>query len=102
MIISSQRYINEALVTAKIEDQDFELLVSPAFDIDGMTVRVLLDGHHSLAASKAAGVAPIVVVADSTDHDAVALIESGDAEGFLSATHMGDDYYDVKTGEDVW
>jgi len=62
----------------------------------------VLDGHHSLAAAKEDGVSPEFVEYDATEHDAICLLESGDIEGFLKATHMGDDYYNVDTGKDVW
>lgn len=102
IIISSQRYINDSIVSSKIAAEDFEVSLSPAFGVDGLTVQVVLDGHHSLAAAKAAGVAPSYIVADATDHDAVALIARGEIEDFLAVTHMGDDYYNVATGEDIW
>lgn len=102
MIISSQRHINEEILADKLASEDFEILVSPAFEIDGLTVQVLLDGHHSLAAAKAAGVEPTIVEADAGDHDAVSLIEAGEFEDFLAAVHMGDDYYDIATDRDIW
>lgn len=102
MIISSQRYLNDEIISEKIAAEDFEILVSPAFEIDGMTVQVLLDGHHSLAAAKSAGVEPIVVEADAQDHDAVSFIAAGQFEDFMASTHMGDDYYNTSTGRDVW
>lgn len=100
--ISSQRYIDEDIVAEKIAASDFDVLVSPEFVIDGKAVCVVLDGHHSLAAAKAAGFAPSYNTADATAHDAVALLARGECEDFLAATHMGDDYYDVDTGECVW
>lgn len=100
--ISSQRYTNEEIVAEKIAAEDFEVFVSPAFEIEGETVRVVLDGHHSFAAAKEAGVSPVFVEYTATEHDAIGLIEAGEFESFLEAAHMGDDYYDVETGECVW
>lgn len=100
--ISSQRYIDQDIVASKIAAADFEVLVSPEFEVDGKIVCVVLDGHHSLAAAKAAGVAPSYNTASATDHDAVGLIDCGEVEDFLAAVHLGDDYYDVDTGECVW
>jgi len=100
--ISSQRYIDEEIVESKRANEDYEVFVSPAFEVDGQTVRVVLDGHHSLAAALENGEEPTFTEYDSTDHDAICLLESGDVEGFLQATHMGDDYYNVDTGKDVW
>lgn len=100
--ISSQRYIDDAIVEAKVEAADFEVFVSPEFEFEGEIVRVVLDGHHSLAAAKLAGLAPVYVEYTATEHDAIALIAAGAYEDFLMATHLGDDYYNVETGECVW
>jgi len=101
LTISSQRYIDEGIVDAKIEAGDYEVMVSPSFIIDGEEYRVVLDGHHSLEAAKRTGSEPVFITADPTDHDAVSLIsESPDL--FLDAVHMGNDYYDVFTGDDLW
>lgn len=101
-IISSQRYTDEDIVAEKIEACDFDVLVSPEFEIDGETYCVILDGHHSFAAAKAAGVCPSYSTATACEHDAVGLLDKGDIETFLEATHMGDDYYNVDTGECIW
>lgn len=100
-IISSQRYIDDTIVASKIVASDFTVLVSPAFSIDGETYRVVLDGHHSLAAATEAGVAPDFSEATSQDHDAIYLLQT-DPDQFLIATRLDSDYYDVATGLDVW
>lgn len=99
--ISSQRYLDEAIVAAKVSARDFTVCVSPEFQIDGETFQVVLDGHHSLAAAREAGVTPDYVTATAQDHDAVSLI-SKNVELFLEVAHCGDNYYDVETGVDVW
>lgn len=99
--ISSQRYLNDEIVAQKVEAQDFVVLVSPEFEVDGIVVRVVLDGHHSYAAAKEAGVSPEFVEATGSDHDAVGM-EKHNAEGFLEATHLGDDYYNIETGACIW
>lgn len=100
--ISSQRYLNDEIVAEKVAHDDFEVAVSPAFEIDGQTYRVVLDGHHSLAAARASGAEPVFVEYDATDNDKVALIERGDFEGFLEIAYVDSDYYDISTGKDVW
>lgn len=100
--ISSQRYIDEEIVAAKIAAEDFEVMVSPGFEVDGEAFRVVLDGHHSLEAARRAGVPPTYIEYTATDHDAIGLLDSGDIETFLKVVHMGDDYYDVETGITVW
>ncbi len=100
-IISSQRYIDDEIVAAKITSADFDVLISPEFEIDGDTFQVVLDGHHSLAAAREAGVDPVFCVATPQDHDAVGLIKTN-LEDFLMITRMDSDFYDVATGRDVW
>ena len=100
--ISSQRYIDAEIVSAKIAAKDFEVGVSPSFEVDGEAFRVVLDGHHSLEAARQAGVSPTYTEYTATDHDAICLLDSGDIETFLEAVHFGDDYYDVETGITVW
>ena len=101
-IISSQRYLNDEVVAKKIANEDFEVTVSPAFIFEGKEYCVVLDGHHSLAAAKEAGVAPIYVEANSQDDDRVCLLERGDIEDFLEVTYMDSDWHDVETGYDLW
>ena len=71
--ISSQRYINEEIVMEKSEAADFDVLVSPEFEIDGEMVAVILDGHHSYHAAANTGVLPVFTEATTQDHDAIAL-----------------------------
>jgi hypothetical protein len=92
--ITSQHHIDDEIVAAKLAARDFEVLVSP--------VCVVLDGHHSLAAAKLAGVEPEYITADATINDKVALLERGDIEGFLEVAWIDGDYYDVDTRESVW
>lgn len=46
--------------------------------------------------------APEYWEATCSDHDAICLLDRNEIEAFLEATHMGDDYYNVKDGEVVW
>lgn len=100
--ISSQHYIDDEIVEAKQASGDYEVIVSPTFEHAGVTVRVVLDGHHSLAAAKADGVEPVYIEADATDDDRVSLLNAGEFDDFLEAAWMDGDYYDVETGGDVW
>jgi len=99
-IITSQDFIDDEIVAAKIADSDFEVFVSPAFEFDGSTFRVLLDGHHSLAAAIAAGVEPTISERDAAEDDRVALIEN--ADDFLAACWMDGEYRFAATGRAVW
>lgn len=100
--ISAQRHIDDGIVAAKLEAGDFEVSVSPEFEVEGWgCVRVITDGHHSLAAAKAAGIDPIWTTQDATDNDTIALIDDGRIDDFLSTHRIDCDYYDVDTGEDL-
>lgn len=100
--ISSQRKRIEHIVNEKRIAKDYEVLVSPEFEYDGETYRVVLDGHHSYEAAIADGVEPEFITGDARDHDAIGLIAKGEIEWFLETTQMEDEYYDVATGRDIW
>ncbi len=100
-IISSQHYIDDAIVAAKQAERDYTVTLSPEFEVGGVLVQVVLDGHHSLAAAKADGVDPDYTLADASTNDTVALIAVDPAK-FLEAAWIDGDYYDVSTGASVW
>ena len=99
-IITSQHFIDEEIVAEKIANGDFEVFVSPAFEVNGETYRVLLDGHHSLAAAIEAGREPTITERNEADDDRVALI--GNPEDFLAACWMDGEYIDAATKEAIW
>lgn len=101
-LITSQDYINDEIVAAKRGAGDYAIMVSPEFAYEGATYRVLLDGHHSLAAAIEDGVEPDVTEATATMSDNVALIAKGKIEDFLAVTHMGSDYRYALTHKYVW
>jgi hypothetical protein len=103
MIISSQRFLDENIIEEKKLNEDYEVMLSPEFIIDGEKYQVILDGHHSLAAAISNGVDPEYWTADASDHDAIMILDDcEDPDEFLMAVHMGNDYYNVETGVDVW
>lgn len=92
--ISAQRFIDDEIVAKKVEAEDFDVFVSPAFDVDGWgRVRVVTDGHHSLAAAKLARVDPVWHEQDARDNDTVALLSRGDQgiDDFLSMHRIDSD-----------
>ena len=100
--ISSQHYIDDDIVAEKLAARDFVVQVSPVFEAGGVSVRVVLDGHHSLAAARQAGEVPEFVTADSTTNDKVALLERGEIEDFLELAWIDGDWYDIDTKQCVW
>lgn len=97
IVISSQRYLDPAIVAAKAAAQDYSAQYVTV-DVDGITYAVVLDGHHSLAAAKQAGVDVEWEHLEDMQREA----DRMGAEDFLAAHHLGDDYYDVETGLGVW
>ena len=100
--ISSQRYIDESIVDQKIDAQDFIVAVSPVFEFDGQQFRVVMDGHHSLAAAREAGVEPEFVEQDASENDKIGLLDDGKLEDFMELAWIDSDWYDVETGAGIW
>lgn len=101
-LITSQRYLDQETVESKMGAEDYDVTVSPVFVIDGADYQIIIDGHHSLAAAIADGVAPALKVANSSNFDAIGILDAGDVEGFLAASWMGDDWFEFATGQLVF
>lgn len=92
IIISSQRHLNESIVEDKRANKDYDVIISPEFEIEGETYAVVIDGHHSLAAAKKDGTEPVYIVGNASEHhDAIGLLDSGQIDDFLDVVSMGDD-----------
>ncbi len=100
-IISSQRYLDDDILDQKIADRDFEVQLSPVFEVDGEKYQVIMDGHHSYHATKAAGVEPNYYIQTVTENDRIALLDQ-DIEFFLEACYIDSDWYDITTGVLIW
>lgn len=75
-LMTNQTFIDPEIVRAKIAEADFRVQVSPAFpDSTGALFRIIIDGHHSLAAARTAGVPPVFVEGDYGSSDYV-VVES--------------------------
>lgn len=101
ILISSQRYIDEETVAQKIEDNDFEVQLSPVFEIDGQEYQVIMDGHHSYHAAIEVGVEPDYTTQTATDNDRILLLDT-DIDLFLEACHIDSDWYNIETGITIW
>jgi hypothetical protein len=99
MIISSQRHIDDAIVETKRAARDYTVTIGKAIKIDGDTYRVVIDGHHSLAAAHADGVAPEMVEASVSECDREAI---EDIDAYLESHWIDSDWYDIETGATVW
>ena len=100
-IISSQRYLDDEKVAAKISDGDYIVTITPEFEVNGEVMQAVVDGHHSLAAAKEAGVLPEFVIADVRHDDRIALLDRC-VDDYLEACYMDSDWYDVLTGKTVF
>lgn len=101
MIISSQRYLDDVTVQEKRAARDYVVTLSPEFEINGVVMQAVIDGHHSLAAARADGVAPEIMVITVQEDDRIALLD-GSIDDYLEACYMDSDWYDVKTGKAVF
>ena len=99
-LITSQRFLDETIVEEKQSTGDYEVMISPEFEIDGEKFAVILDGHHSYEAAKRDGFDPDFFQATLQDSDNIALIDE-DVELFLEAVYIDSDYYDAETGIDL-
>lgn len=98
MIISSQRFLSEDTVTEKRDQlKGKSSIVLPVWNagvVDGIEIFVLADGHHRFEASKQLGV---TVEFEVIDHEAGLT-----GEELLNSEWMDSDYYDIRTGKNVW
>ena len=100
-VISSQRYRDDDLVEDKREAlalSDATKVTLPVIPVGTDDLYILIDGHHTRDAAMALGLAVEYRIVSRSEHDMANL--SGEA--LLQAAHMGDDYYDVATGFDVF
>ena len=101
-LITTQSFIDDDIVQQKRQAKDYDVLVSPEFDVDGEKMRVILDGHHSLRAAQMDNVKPKVKEADVSDDDRIALMDKS-LDDFLMSVHTGDtDYYEFSTGKPIF
>jgi uncharacterized protein (DUF1015 family) len=93
-IISSQRYIDENILSEKLEALAGKKAITlPAWEV-GNGMAVLADGHHRLEAAKILGIA---VEFEIETHP-----EGLTGDDLLEVAWMDSDWYYVKTGELVW
>lgn len=103
MVISSQRYLDEARVEAKrqalqgVDHVDIPIVY--AGDYDGQALYIMLDGHHTMAAARELGI--------QVRYIEISRSEAGDADDAtldeMCELHwMDSDWYDVETGRLVF
>ncbi len=105
LTISAQHYLDNNIVSEKLDSQDFSVSVSPVFKVEGVGyVRVVTDGHHSLAAAQRAGANPEFNTQDASQNDTIALLSKGrqGIDDFLSLNMIDGSYYDINSGRSLF
>lgn len=100
-LVSSQRFLDPVLVARKAAAFKVFVVRTMEVDLRGRSYRILLDGHHNLAAARLAGVDPkwrgpsIKILRIRADMPTDAF------ERFLINNLTDSDWYYVETGEVV-
>lgn len=97
-LISSQRYLDPATVARKA--RTFKVFIVNVLEVSlrGRPYRVLIDGHHNLAASRMAGVEPTWRGAPRKFDRIFSGMAQHERERFLINNLTDSDWYYVDTG----
>lgn len=97
-LISSQRHLDPAIVARKAAT--FQVFVVNVIEVTlrGKPYRVLVDGHHNLAAARLVGVEPTWRGAPKKLQRIMDSTPRADFERFLINNLTDSDWYDVDTG----
>ncbi|WP_038708141.1 hypothetical protein [Burkholderia thailandensis] len=100
-LISSQRHLNPSRVADKAAR--FKVFIVHVADVTlrGKSYRLLIDGHHNLAAARAAGVKPTWRGPTAKWRRIQATMPAAEFERFLINNLTDSDYYFVDTNEVV-
>lgn len=102
MTISSQRYLDDETVAAKLAANDYEVEVFGVV-VGGQAYRVVVDGHHSLAAARQAGVEPVwVEVERAVASEYASEIDEAGVHAWLDNHQVDSDWYNIETGLQVF
>lgn len=97
MMTSTQRYLDEEIVSAKRAENDY-IVSCVSLVVSGIEMDYIIDGHHALAAAIADGVAPEIVYPEWAQREADA---SGHA-AYLDAHVNDSNLYNVADGRDIF
>ena len=101
-LISSQRYIDRDIVAKKIKEGDFDVRVTPHFEVDGEQVRAIQDGHHALEAAIRSGNRPNFIENTAQENDRISLLNAGKVDDFLQAAYHDSPWYRFAKKLDIW
>lgn len=97
-LISSQRYLDLQLVERKVRTFRVFVVSTLETQLRGRTYRVLLDGHHNLAAARQAGVEPTWRGPSNKMRRIMASMSPVDFELMLINNLTDSDWYFVEIG----
>lgn len=97
-LISSQRFLDPVLVARKACTFKVFIVCVAEVTLRGQPYRVLIDGHHNLAAARQAGVEPTWRGPAKKFARIMATIPKAEFERFLINNLTDSDWYDVDTG----
>ena len=100
-LISSQRYLDPVRVAEKARRFRAFIVRVAEVELRGRRYRVLIDGHHNLAAARAAGVEPTWRAPAPKWLRIQRATPPADFERFLINNLTDSDWYFVETGEVV-
>lgn len=100
-LISSQRYLNPKKVLRKAMTFKSFIVSTLTIELRGAKYRVMLDGHHNLAAAKRAGVEPIWRGPSHKMQRLLQGMNKNDVAQFLINNLTDSDWYFIDSGEVV-
>jgi hypothetical protein len=91
-IISSQKYLDQEIIEAKLSELAGETSVElVAWDVKAYDCAILSDGHHTYAAAQELGIPVKFII---TAHP-----EGISGDNLLEQAWMDSDWYDLETGQ---
>lgn len=100
-LISSQRYLNPKKVQRKAATFKSFIVSTLTIELRGAKYRVMLDGHHNLAAAKLAGVEPVWRGLSLKMQRFLQRKSKAEAAQFLINNLTDSDWYFIESGQVV-
>ena len=100
-IISSQRHLDPSIVARKVKTFRVFIVSTMNVELRGRMYRILLDGHHNLAAARMIGIEPTWRGPSEKMKRIRAKMSAKAFENMLINNLTDSDWYYVETGETV-
>lgn len=101
-LVSSQRFIDRDIVAKKIKSKDFDVKVTPYFEINGEEKRAIVDGHHALEAAIRSGNKPNFIEMTPSQDDRVMLLMDGKIDDYLESAYHDSPWYNFANKRDLF